>query len=526
MKFHKKILCIFLALCLICSALIGCSKKDKNNAEATSVDTNDTIATQAPTNEYGEPSFTSSVPSLELDFEGEDLVILLRDVVSNTREWTKLAVEDELDEAIAMRNAAVEDTLNVSLVFERVPSSSLTTYFNSMVSMIQTDINSDLHYYDINCATECFVSRNELRDYAANLLDEEIFPFFDFSLPCWNQATVTNTRFGDKLFFVVGDSNISMYDAAIIMWYNKTLYDEKKEDTDPANIQDLALAGQWTYDELYKWATRLYEDSNGVQGRQSDDTYGLCTFPNNPCPADSIPFAWDLNFVTTQNDGSHSFNVLGNDKAEAALVKFKNLLSANGTTASDANTSNAVSNFANGKYVFYTDRIFYNAEDNMKIREMEDKYGILPMPKYDTAQENYGTTAQDYFNVFSVLDHSNSSEPTKGEAISAALQLANEESYTSVRGYYFNRIIKPKFFGTDDSEGTVTKSIALFDIIVANIELDYFSLYSPMLANIDHLWRNTCYSDQTLEQVYSGAQANFEKAIRSTDVWLGLIEEE
>ena len=119
------------------------------------------------------------------------------------------------------------------------------------------------------------------------------------------------------------------------------------------------------------------------------------------------------------------------------------------------------------------------------------------MPKYDAAQENYGTTSQDYFNVFSVLDHSNSSKPTKGEAISAALQLANEESYTSVRGYYFNRIIKPKFFGTDDSEGTVTKSIALFDIIVANIELDYFSLYSPMLANIDHLWRNTCYSFQS-----------------------------
>ena len=147
------------------------------------------------------------------------------------------------------------------------------------------------------------------------------------------------------------------------------------------------------------------------------------------------------------------------------------------------------------------------------------------MPKYDINQKEYGTTAQDYYTLMFVIGHKSD---IKGEAISAFLQLATEESYTGGRGYYFNRIIKPKFFGTDDSEGTVTKSIALFDIIVANIKFDYCYIYSMQLNNINHLWRNACQpgADGTLESLYNEKVADFEKAIKDTDTWLGLRSED
>ena len=421
-----------------------------------------------------------------------------------------------------MRNAAIQDSLNISLVFELISGSTLTEYYNKMTHMVITDVNSGKHYYDINCATLCFVARSEIRDYATNLRDKTEFPYFNFDLPCWNQAIVKNTTLNGKLFYVAGDINLSMFDSSMIIWHNKTLYDEKKEATDPDNMQQLALDGGWTYDVLYEWATRLQEDSNGVEGRDEDDTYGFRTFSNNPCPADALPYAWDLEFVVENNDGSHKFNVLGNTKAEEALKNFRKLLNASGTYAEKNDTSAAVKNFAAGKYVFFTDRLYFSHDDNMAIREMDDKYGLLPLPKYDVTQANYGTTSQDYFNVFSVIDHSQSIKPIKGEAVSAMLELATEESYTAVRGYYFNRIIKPKFFGTDDSEGTVTKSIALFDIIIANIEFDYQYIYAPQLANVHHLWRNACYEDTTLEKKFTGAQASFESAMQATDEWLGL----
>lgn len=306
------------------------------------------------------------------------------------------------------------------------------------------------------------------------------------------------------------------------MWHNKTLYDAKREDNDPENIQDLALAGLWTYEDLYRWASVFYENSNGTEGRQVDDTYALCMYTNDPCPVDALPYAWDLEFVIENNDKTHNFNIEGNEKAEEALNRFRNLFNGVGTQKDEYQCSTTTKNFAAGRYIFFTDRIFWNTENNMAIREMEDKYGLLPLPKYDAEQEQYGTTAQDYYNLLMVIDHAESSVPTKGEAVSAYLQLSCEESYTGVRGYYFNRIIKPKFFGTDDSEGTVTKSIALFDIIVDNIEFDYCTIYSPQLNNVNHLWRGACYSDNTLEYRYQTNKEAYEKAIMETDAWLGL----
>ena len=168
--------------------------------------------------------------------------------------------------------------------------------------------------------------------------------------------------------------------------------------------------------------------------------------------------------------------------------------------------------------------MYANKEDNMAIREMEDKYGLLPMPKFDAEQEQYATTAQDFFTIMFVLDHSKSSVPTKGEAVSAFLQLACEESYTGVRGYYFNRIIKPKFFGTDDSEGTVTRSVALFDIIIANIKFDYSYIFSQQLNSIMTLWRHTVVNSAmtSMEAAFMAKQDAYETAILQTDAWLGL----
>ncbi len=523
MSIFKKIICMLLVVCFLGAALIGCSKKNKNNDDnddASEGQNSVSTVTEKPTNEYGEPSFTSAIPTNDLDFEGEELVMLIRDNIQNTREWYKASPEDELDEAIAMRNEACMEALNVKIEFELVPSATHGEYISALNSMITTDVNADLHYYDIGCNFSYYCTSVALRDYSANLLDTEQFPYFDFSLPCWNQAIVEDTTFNGQLFYVAGDANISMFDSAMIIWHNKTLYDKKKEKEDPENMQDVALAGQWTYEELYRWTSRFYVDSNGESGRQKNDTYALMAFVGDPCPRDAFPYAWDLEFVIENNDGTHSFNIVGNQKIEDALTKCRNLLRGEGTS-SDASAHN----FAAGCAIFYMERLYSSYESNMAIREMDDKYGILPMPKYDIEQEEYGTTAQDYYTLMFVLDHSKNDGGIKGEAISAFLQLATEESYTGVRGYYFNRIIKPKFFGTDDSEGTVTKSIALFDVIVANIKFDYCYIYSMQLENINHLWRGATAADEdrSLSALYNERKQAFEEAITKTDAWFGLV---
>jgi hypothetical protein len=511
---------MILVLSFIAASLVACGDKGKENGEG-SASLGDQ-STMKGTNVYGEPSFTTANDYDILDFEGERVTVLVRDYFANSREWYKQSPEDELDEAIAMRNVAVSEALNIELDFEWVPDngSDYYGYVERFHGMITDDVDNGFHYYDISANFGGPSVSAAIRDYTLNLMDKDLFPYFDFSLPCWNRTMVENTCFNGRLHYISGDINLSMFDAAMVIWHNKTLYDRHREPTDPENIQELALEGYWTYEELYKWTSTFYEDSNGTAGRQEDDTYALMASNSQPCPRDCITYAWNIDTVIENPDGTHSFNIIGNEKLEKALTMYRNLIEPGKGTVDSWNARL----FAAGKSMFYMQRMYANREDNMAIREMEDKYGLLPMPKFDAEQEQYATTAQDFFTIMFVLDHSKSSVPTKGEAVSAFLQLACEESYTGVRGYYFNRIIKPKFFGTDDSEGTVTRSVALFDIIIANIKFDYSYIFSQQLNSIMTLWRHTVVNSAmpSMEAAFMAKQDAYETAILQTDAWLGL----
>ena len=240
MKLFTRLLCILLVLSFIGMTFVGCGKKDGANGEEGEGENGpggDT-ATEKPTNEYGEPSFTSALNTEEMDFEGAEVAILFRNHIHNSREWYKESPEDELDEAIAMRNEAVEDTLNVKIVWEPVASNGndYTEYTARFHTMVTNDVVSGTHYYDISANFGYPTTSPNIRDYTTNLLDTDVFPYFNFELPCWNQAIVNNTTFNDRLHYVAGDINLSMFDAAMVVWHNKTLYDAKKIDTDPENM--------------------------------------------------------------------------------------------------------------------------------------------------------------------------------------------------------------------------------------------------------------------------------------------------
>ena len=231
--------------------------------------------------------------------------------------------------------------------------------------------------------------------------------------------------------------------------------------------------------------------------------------------------AFDIDLLIENPDGTHSYNIVGNEKAAKAREMWIKLHEATGTWGQGG----PVGNFASGKYLFYANSMYPGKDANMTIREMDDKYGLLPLPKFDLEQPQYYTAAYDGYSLMSVLDHAESTIPTKGKAISAYLQLATEESYTSVRGYYFNRIVKPKYFGTDDSLGTVTKSIELFDIIINNITFDFWTIYSNQLNNLTWTWRDSLLADRnSIEASYISGQAKYDDGLRSMDAWFGLIE--
>ena len=491
------------------------------------------------TNEYGEEKFESVVVPDSSFFGGDTLYILCRNSRNATKEWYSEITEDEVDEVVAMRNEHVTDALNVNVSYIPIASSNYDDCLDKFTKAIADDVNGGTHNYDI-IANYAYAGANaSVRDYIANMNDKNIFPYFDFSLPCWNQSMVHSTKINNKLYYITGDINLSTFNSTMVVYLNKDVYNRKKSSYDPADLQDLAIEGDgkeggFTFYELYSWASRAnsVQELNGEDGYQHDDFHAISAGFNS-IPLDALPYAWDLEYVTTNADGSHKYNIIGNNKIERAIEKARMLFdgSISQGVCNDDNTgwcylggySEPITHFARDRSIFTLHLLYSSEDDNTMLRTMNSEYGLLPIPKYDEDQIDYGTTAHQSYTLITVIDHSRSDVPTKGELVSAYLQYSTEESYTNVRGYYINRIVKPKYFGADDTNGSVTKSIKIFNIISSNIEFDFLSVYAPQLNGVlNTCWRNAVIEGMTAKDAYEADQATFDYCIENLDSWLDI----
>ncbi len=494
--------------------------------------------------EYSDETFTVPGHYDEVgedeDVYGESLTILVREQASVMREWYKDEPEDEIDEVVAYRNATVFSQLGVDVSYALMGSSDYEDCLNTFTQAIMEDVDNDFHYYDIVANYAYAGATITVRNYIANLADTKTFPYFDFTLPCWNQSIVRSTLCNDKLYYITGDLNLSTFDKSMVVFINKDLYEDRKDSSDPDDLQDVALAGDWDYEDLYKWAS-VYEDTSDDGTNTHDDLHGISA-SYGTIPLDALPYAWDLEYIVEEADGSHSYNVIGNTKIAEAVDMAKALF--HGVSDSDQTGAQGVGNwnntggcslggysepvthFASDLTVFTFHLLYCTADDNVMMREMSSEMGLLPMPKYDVDQENYGTTSHDSYTLMTVIDHSYSSVATKGRAISAYLQFSYEESYTNVRGYYINEIVKQKYFGMTDS---FEKSQEIFDIIADNIEFGFASIYAPQLnAFLNSCWREVVTESNdlgatTAEEAFLLDETMYEVYLEEVDSWLGLI---
>ena len=114
----------------------------------------------------------------------------------------------------------------------------------------------------------------------------------------------------------------------------------------------------------------------------------------------------------------------------------------------------------------------------MGFDDMDDDFGLLPLPKYTVEQETYHTTAQDAYNAMSVMRNAKNME-----MIGAALELLSAESWRTVRPQLCESSFKFRYMR--DSE-----SGQIFDIIVDGITFDHAILYSTAINNAGWLIRD------------------------------------
>ena len=498
----KRVISLILVICFMALALVACGGNKNTGTSGT------------PGNSNSEE--TDVLDKWEnVKFEGDVLNVLARKDLKVSKEWEQeegASDDDGLGQIVALRNEVVEGSLGlevrVTFMGEEFAQDSKNFMDQVLGAAVRNDVDSGSGTYDIVACYGYVALAATFRDLWANLLDKQTFPYFDFSQPCWNQSLVKNGTIANQMYICAGDMNLSMYDSAMVIWYNKDLHG-RLEDGSPEDIQDTVIAGKWTYDKLFDWA-EYYEniDDKGNKG----DIFGIsmngAKFPTEPF--DAIPYAWDIDFMTyDEQTQTYDYNFIGNTKAEEAMNKLRAFFTQEGV-ATEALGDRP--EFWDGGIVFDADKIWFSKEACMSRREMTDRFAILPWPKYDEAQEDYATTSQDYFTTLAVVNHSESATPTKGEQVSAYLQFSTEYSRENVRDVYFKEIVEGRNFG-QFADGTTEKSQKIFnEYIIDKLEYDFSTIYCRALNDV----LNVCWrSNVLIPETNTPATATVESAFRN-----------
>ena len=144
--------------------------------------------------------------------------------------------------------------------------------------------------------------------------------------------------------------------------------------------------------------------------------------------------------------------------------------------------SNIRQMFADGKGAM--DSFRFLELENAVMRNMEEEYGVVPMPKYDQNQDDYYTLLHDQFTVVAIPATVIGDRLTQ---MSAVLEAMSSTSYKTVRPVYYEENLRTKIA----QDPTAAE---MMDIITENVYIDAGILYITFLSGFHHSLRDVVKS--------------------------------
>ncbi len=312
-----------------------------------------------------------------LDYGGKDFTFL--NSSTNWSFYTDLDFEeatgDILDDAVYRRNTTVEEKFNCNFVVVEEDIDTAYKTFNTSV-MAGDDVYQ-----------AAFLRNDQLSASITDgcLLDQSVIPELQLTEPWWDQNVreVTSLGKSGKLFFTATDISLMGFDGTICMFINENMM----EDRGLTMPYQLVRDGNWTMDrlhELTKAGASLNGDESFKWDANAKAVYGLCSW--STCPMAMLIGSGEK-WITLDKDG-YPIISFENDRFYGVCEKVASLHKTEGEwlLLNDDQIANHY------ELAFKASRcltICAELKASGKFRDMNDTFGIVPMPKYDEDQENY-----------------------------------------------------------------------------------------------------------------------------------------
>ena len=448
----KRIICaVFVFLMVIsCLVMTGCAEKKTDNKPG------ETKA-QADTDEISVTEEETEVkPDLpEVTYPNSDPFVVLTQTSGYDADFYTEDHDtgDTLHDAVRLRNNNVCDKYRITLEVVKEEYSTVN-------DKIRMSVNSGTHEYDI-CLVH-MVSGAALAQSNVVLAFEKL-PYVDLSNPWWDKSIKNGFSIENNMMMVNGDISPMSFSTTSCIYFNKKLFDRY----DMEYPYKLVEEGKWTLDALYEMTKDMtIPDGEGkIDAKTGKNQFGLTSW------AYDVPYSFYYGaggMLVTKDPDSDEPIYSPNIERDTNIYNkiYDVIIKNNAYYETDVNYfPNVAKVFADGRALFYDAKLSSSEE----LRDMDDDFGILPVPKYNAAQDDYYSFVNGSSSMLCVPATCKTQEMR--EKTSILIEAFAYESYKIVTPALIETYLKRKVTRDADSQDMIDYIIRnrVFDMAYVNM---------------------------------------------------------
>ena len=458
----KRTMAVLIALLMLVPTLASCSNntpaesKETTAQQETSQTAESTDASADETTAEDE-RIKPNIPE-SADFGGDTITFLhwyntaWTETVRQSRDIYAEGITGEaINDAVYNRNVKIEDAYKVKIALQLEQSTDIASMVGQQVTA--GDSTYDVVYQLLSAAPALIQ-----KSYFHNLFN---VPNIDLEKPWWDQNSISSLSTMGILPLVSTSINVNDKDATAALAFNKTI----AENNQLEDLYTLVREGKWTYDKLTEMAEATYNDSNGDGIMTPDDVYG---FLGGRDVIDSLYHGSGSQFIT-KNENDEFVFTFGTERDVDVISKGIDIVNSvwyfNHHAWKDQSDILYRQIFETGHGLFFWMRL----DDVTNMRAGDADFGIIPIPKYEEAQDKYySLVSQHTTGLMSIPITCAGDELSE---VGMVLEALAAESHYTLIPEYIETSLKTK--NSRDAE-----SADMLDIILGNRVFDPMNVYS------------------------------------------------
>lgn len=443
------------------------------------------VETGPALDEYGREIVEADLPDTK--YEGETFTVHMRGNVERY-EWKADEVTGEsLNDAIYERNKKIQEKYGITL--NVIAEGSWADYASTNLPKVKASIMAQNGEYDLLAG---FSSPFTSMATSGLLLNLNELEHLDFDKPWWWKNFIEEMEVDGISYFGLGALSLSAIYSMSATFFNPEIMEEVNPGVD---VYQTVLDGNWTWDEMIKLSQNAYKELDGDNTLSAGDRYGV-VLGNSANTNYQFLVSTGERWTGRDENGTPTINV-NVEKMHAALDKLLKMYNETESVAFDAE-ANAHTRFMNGTALFTTSWLYYA---QTKFAGEMEAYGVLPIPKYDAAQENYASWIQSGMHLYSIpIDVKDVERATiLTEAFAA-------ETYATLLPKYYEVILKNRYFADEASS-------KMMDIIYDSVQMDFGILYNGSIGMYDAFGSSLTSGNNTFSSSFATFKKVYEKKI-------------